>query len=198
MQIVIAVKDHATEPLKRLHGSLAPSKRAGLMAVLGRTGEKVYRAHFRKREMTTPNKMGWPRQHFWARIAKATAYDASKTTADQAVVAISDPALAAKIDGATIRPKAGRRMLAIPMRAEAYGIMPSSGQIPGLFLLGGKNGGALYLGKRDGGKFNNLALYYRLVPKVVVTADPNALPRVADVSAELLQTAVSYINRNLS
>lgn len=196
VSIVLKVDDHASPVLNQAREMLAPGKRRGLMAVIGRKGQEVYRRHFRARDAENRNKQGWPRQHVWASIARATAYDPSQTTDDRAVVVVSSPILSAKVAGAVIRPTNGRRMLAIPMRAEAYGVMPSSGIIPGLRLLGGR-GGALYLGKREDGGFRNLVFYYRLVPRVTIPADPRALPPADQVGQALAETAISYVGRAL-
>lgn len=197
MSLTFKVTDTATAQLDQIRAQIAPGRRRGLMLVLGRQAQTIFRSHFRSREADSPNKKGWPRQHFWSGVAKVTALDSSQTTDSKAVVAISSPAFAAKVHGATILPTGGRRMLAIPMRAEAYGVRPSSGIIPGLVLLGGKSGGALYLGKRAEGGFKNLMLYFRLVPRVTVRADSRALPSVAHVESELMKTASSFLERSM-
>jgi hypothetical protein len=192
---VTITHDTATARLAELHAAIAPGRRQGLMNVLGRTAEKEYRSWFRTREMTSANKKGWPRQHFWARISRATAFSASQTTDSQATVVISDPAIRAKVRGAVIRPTGGRKALAIPLRAEAYGVRPSSGIIPGLFVVGGKAGRPAYLAKREAGGFRNLTLYYRLVSSVTVPADPQALPDSSAVSRALVLAAAQFLLR---
>ena len=188
--------DAKTAALAELHLQLSPARRPAFMGVLGKTGEKVYRQHFQTRETDSPNKMGWPRQHFWRRIKQATAYDPSRTTADTATIVVSDPALAAKIDGAVIRPTGGRRLLAIPMHRDAYGHRPSDGTIPGLIFVGGRFGQSMYLARRNGqDRFGNLEFFYRLVPQAVVPRDPRALPERAQVGAALATAARAFLGR---
>src|SRR6266511_3008197 len=129
------IKDTATPELRAM---IAKAGRA-LMAALGKRLEVTLRQYFKVRGQR-PQKRGWPKQHFWdRRIRNATAL--SSMTEHEVSVKIADPAFAAHYFGATIRPKE-KQMLAIPLRAEAYGIQPSSGLIPGLFVIrriGGRN-----------------------------------------------------------
>src|ERR1035437_8163482 len=161
------------------------------MKNIGVRAEAELRGWFYKRDAENPNKMGWPRQHFWNRIAQRTAFDPSKTTENTATIAVADPALAAKVNGATIRPTPPRKMLAIPMNAEAYGILPRSGLIPGLFVFRSTHTNGAYLVRREGNEknFGNLTFYYRLVPEVTVPKDPSALPPTAELGAKLGETA---------
>ena len=125
--IQINTSDGASPALARITASLTDRK--PLHAVLGKRGEIEARAHFESRN-SEPNKQGWPRQQFWARIRTATAF----TSADDsgAVVTIADPAINQKIYGGTITPKEGT-YLALPAIAEAYGRSPRS--LPNLTAL---------------------------------------------------------------
>jgi hypothetical protein len=188
------LRDEATPALSSLHASLAPARRRALCGVLGKKLEGVYRAWFRSREADSPNKMGWPRQHFWSRIAKATAFDPSQTTAERAVVVVSDPAIGMKVTGGTIRPKQAK-FLAIPLRPEAYGVRPSARTIPGIFFVRSKGANGGFLATHEG---KALRVYWRLVAKVTQQADPRALPPQGQVAAELLRTASSFVARQRS
>jgi len=203
MSIIVTLgRDEATREVNRLHSQLAsPDQQRALMKNLGVRAEQELRGWWMRRDAETPNKMGWPRQHFWARIAKRTAFDPSKTTERSATVVVADPALAAKVNGATIRPAAGSvnpetgkpvRNLAIPMNAEAYGVLPRSGLIAGLFFIRTAHGA--FLVRRDGpaGKSANLTFFYRLVPSVTVPKDPQALPPAAQLGAALVETAQDW------
>jgi len=181
----------ATASLDELHAKLAPGKRRPLMQRLGRRAENLYRDHLNAREASSPNKQGFPRQHFWGRLRDATHFDETAVTDDEAAIRITDRAINAKIYGGTWGPRPGKKNLAIPLRGEAYGTQPSSGLIPNLFLFRPKKGG-VYLGKNEGG---TLTAFYRLVPRVTVPADPNALPDQSTVAAAILQRARNYVSR---
>jgi hypothetical protein len=200
--IVKARRDEASRDVALVHDLLtSPEAQRDLMKAVGLRAEQELRAWFVRRDSENPNKMGWPRQHFWSRIAKRTAFDPSKTTADSATVVVADPALAAKIDGATIRPTQGRRALTLPMNAEAYATgSPGDkehSRIPGLFVLRLTATNGAYLVKKEGtGKFANLTFYYWLVPQVTVPKDPQALPPAAQLGAALGATAQAFFRRH--
>lgn len=190
----IAILDKgATQSLDELHAKLAPGRRRPFMRVIGLKAEKIYRGHFSAREGDSPNKKGWPRQHFWARMRLATALNYEGVSDDTAAIVIRDRAINAKIHGGVIRPRE-KKFLSIPLRAEVYGTRPSANLVPGLFFLRsrlGKGGG--YLVKKEGKK---LVAFWRLTPRVTVSPDARALPPRDTVAEGILQTACSYVRRN--
>jgi hypothetical protein len=187
-------RDEASAKVAQVHEALSPNQRIGLMQVLGVSAERELRAWFTKRDADSPNKKGWPRQHFWARIAKRTAFDPSETTSNTATIAVADPALAAKIYGATIRATGNpAKNLAIPMQAAAYGVLPRSGIIPGLFYIRKTNGNGGFLVARQG---KDLTFFYRILPQVTVPKDPQALPPADQLGTALAATAESFFRRN--
>ena len=186
------LRDEATPALQALSNQLAPARRRPFAMVLGRKAEGIYRSWFRRREATAGNKKGWPRQHFWARMAKRTALLDAQTTAERAVVTVADPAIQMKIHGGTIVAKQAK-FLAIPLRREAYGVRPSARTIPGIFFLRSKRTGA-FLVRKEG---NALRAYWRLVARVTMRPDPQALPPRSQVSADLLRTGEAFVARSL-
>jgi len=84
----VQVRDTATPALRNALEKL--TNRQPLLAALGRGLEKDLREHFLVRN-AAPNKRGWSKQNFWARIRSATAFTGA--TADTATVAIADPAI---------------------------------------------------------------------------------------------------------
>jgi hypothetical protein len=196
--IVNLTHDDASRDVAAVHAKLAsPEQQRALMNVVGVRAEMELRAWWIRRDAENPNAMGWPRQHFWARIAKRTAFDPSRTTERAATVVVADPALNAKIHGAVIKPTntispvtgKPRRALALPMNAEAYGKLPSSGLIPGLFVFRSASGGAFLVKKEGSGPTANLTFYYRLVPSVTVPKEPQALPPADQLGGALSETA---------
>lgn len=186
------LRDEATPALQALSNQLAPARRRPFAMVLGRKAEGIYRTWFRRRESTSGNKKGWPRQHFWARMAKRTALLDAQTTAERAVVTVADPAIQMKIHGGTIVAKQAK-FLAIPMRREAYGVRPSARTIPGIFFIRSKRKGA-FLARMEG---QALRVYWRLVARVTMRPDPQALPPRSQVSADLFRTAEAFVARSL-
>lgn len=197
-------RDDATRDLGNRHAQLAePAQRKALMSVIGVRAEQELRSWWTKRDADSPNKMGWPRQHFWAGLARVTAFDPAKSTENTATVVVAHPAIAAKINGATIKPTGAispitgkpTTRLAIPVHADAYGHWPRSGRIPGLFVwTGGKdNDAAAYLAAKVNGV---LVLFYKLVRSVTVPKDPRALPPADEMGRALAETAGDWFARN--
>ena len=87
---------------------------------------KTLRTHFRFLDRR-PNKRGWKKSHFWQKIASDTVFAGADES--KAVVAIGNSSgskFAAKVFGARIRPKSGKKFLAIPAIEARYGVSPSS------------------------------------------------------------------------
>ncbi|MDR3229468.1 MAG: hypothetical protein LBT53_08695 [Puniceicoccales bacterium] len=128
MQLKFTVQNLATPRLQKLIGKL--QKRQPLLSKLGKATEIELRRWFAQRNQE-PNANGWPKGHFWARIRRATAFVGADN--NTAVVSIADPAFAHKLTGGTIRPRAGRKNIAIPLTPEAKKTgNPSSGLLAGL------------------------------------------------------------------
>ena len=138
MPYAVTITDLATPKLKAILAALQPAQRQAMLQRLGEELERQLKAHFLQREANTPNKQGFPRSHFWAKVSDKTAL--REVTANRAVVGIASAPFRQKLRGGTIRPGPGKRLLAIPTRAAAYGTRPSANTIPGIFLMrkGGK------------------------------------------------------------
>jgi len=187
----ITVTDEATQAeLARLASTVDGPRRQGLMQVLGKTHEQTLHRHFLRKNQK-PNKRGWKKTNFWPRIRRATSYTGATTS--NATIAIGDPAIAAKIYGATITPRRSK-FLAIPMDESVYGVRASAGTVPNLFFIprkGSKPGGFLVQSQGD----DSLRFFYFLTPKVTVPKDPTALPTEAESGRALVEAAQDYIAR---
>lgn len=199
------VRDSASPTIAALIESL--ENRTPLHAAMGKRAEIEYRDWFETRE-NEPNKKGWPKQHFWARIRTATAY----RSADEAgaVVGIADPALAQKIHGGTITPKEGT-YLTIPAIAEAYG--HSARSFDFLQFRRFKSGAAalvetdrtlLKFGRKrkdgtrnlsDEGRSQRGRVWYWLARSVTQAADPRASPEEAAMQTALLDEVGMFFER---
>ena len=190
MSKFVEYRDLATPKLKSMLLQLQPTQRRSLLVRLGKELEVQLKKYFAQRDQEG-NKRGFPSQHFWARQVRAkTAF--REATADKATVGIDSPPFRMKLTGGTIRPGPGRRFLAIPVRPEAYGVLPRAGTIPGLFPIRSKILGKAWLATQEGGA---LRFYWRLVPSVHQNPDPRALPPVAELRAALEQRADKEIAR---
>lgn len=196
MKIKVEIEDQELRrKMAELRASTDGPKRRALMLVLGKGLEQDLQKHFRRRD-AEPNKKGWKKQHFWSRMRKATSLTGA--TKDGATVTIADPAMAAKVHGATIRPTGGRKYLAIPAREEVYGTEPGkkgSQLIKDLFVRRAKKTGKPYLARRE--EDGSLAAYYWLVRKVQMPADPRALPPEAALGEAATKRATSWILRRM-
>ncbi len=186
IKITIPV-DEASPKIAKIREAL--QNRRPLHAELGQTAVKGLRDHFLSRPA---NKKGWPRQNFWSeRIRNATALTAFDDAG--ATIVIDDPAMAQKIYGGTIRPGPGKKYLAIPAIAEAYGKSPL--QVDGLIPIFGHRGAGtgLLIKKQPGSKIGTA--WYFLVKSVTQQADAEALPPEAAYRAALLATVDDYFAR---
>lgn len=193
MDLLFQYRDLATPKLKAIIFQLEPSQRRAMLARLGKQLEVLLKAHFalRESEPSHATRQGWAKQHWWAREVRAkTAF--READDKRAIVGIDSRQFAHRANGGTIRPGPGKRALAIPLRGEAYGVLPRSGIIPGLFPVRSKVLGKAWLAAREDGA---LRFYYRLVPSVTQEADPRALPPVADMQAALEARAQKEIER---
>ena len=185
--IRLNLTDTATPALRAAMEKLSPEGRARLNKAAGARITRTLVDHFRAREKE-PNKRGWAKQHYWSRIAKATAL--VQADEKQATVTVADTSILLKIFGGTVKPKTAQA-LAIPMREEAYGKMASEWPDDTFFRFVSKSGKA-FLAKREG---NALRLYYRLVKSVRHKPDPRAIPPIALLMAEVEAVAVRHLGQ---
>lgn len=168
---VKAAKGASVEQIEALHKKLSDAK--GLNTAVGKAFEKTLRTHFRSLDRR-PNKRGWKKSHFWQKIASDTVFAGADES--KAVVAIGNSSgskLAAKVFGARIRPKSGKKFLAIPAIEARYGVSPSSLDKNELQFRRTRKGGLLGQIRADG----TMQVHYWLVRKADTPRDPDALPK---------------------
>lgn len=168
---VKAAKGASVEQIEALQKKLSDAK--GLNTAVGKAFEKTLRTHFRSLDRR-PNKRGWKKSHFWQKIASDTVFAGADES--KAVVAIGNSSgskLAAKIFGARIRPKSGKKFLAIPAIEARYGVSPSSLDKNELQFRRTRKGGLLGQIRADG----TMQVHYWLVRKADTPRDPDALPK---------------------
>ena len=168
---VKAAKGAQVEQIEALQKKLSDAK--GLNTAVGKAFEKTLRTHFRSLDRR-PNKRGWKKSHFWQKIASDTVFAGADES--KAVVAIGNSSgskLAAKVFGARIRPKSGKKFLAIPAIEARYGVSPSSLDKNELQFRRTRRGGLLGVIRADG----TMQVHYWLVRKADTPRDPDALPK---------------------
>lgn len=168
---VKAAKGAQVEQIEALQKKLFNAK--GLNTAVGKAFEKTLRTHFRSLDRR-PNKRGWKKSHFWQKIASDTVFAGADES--KAVVAIGNSSgskLAAKVFGARIRPKSGKKFLAIPAIEAHYGVSPSSLDKNELQFRRTRKGGLLGQIRADG----TMQVHYWLVRKADTPRDPDALPK---------------------
>jgi hypothetical protein len=185
METTLTIQDDTTPKLQKLISKIR--QRQPLMLRLGKVLQVELRAHFRAKD-ATPNARGWPRKHFWRHVREST----SQPTADndQAIVTITHPGFAHKVEGGEVYPSEAR-YLAIPLTAEASKAgYPRDKAIPGVFRPKGHD----VLGISKDGHFISL---WALKRHVTHREDPTALPPTATLAAKLLSTADDYVTAAL-
>ena len=168
---VKAAKGAQVEQIEALQKRLSDAK--GLNTAVGKAFEKTLRTHFRSLDRR-PNRRGWRKSHFWEKIAADTVFAGANES--KAVVAIGNSSgskFAAKVFGARIVPKSGKKFLAIPAIEARYGVSPSSLDKSELQFRRTRRGGLLGVIRADG----TMQVHYWLVRKADTPRDPDALPK---------------------
>lgn len=190
MLLKFTVKMRAGEDARRIERLAAKlSDAQKLNAAVGRGFERTLRRHFRELDKR-PNRRGWRKSHFWEKIAADTVFAGADD--NRAVVSIgsdSGPKFAAKVFGARIRPKGGKKFLAIPAIEARYGVSPSSLDKSELQFRRTRRGGLLGVIRADG----TMQVHYWLVRKADVPRDPQALPKKETVLSAAKKTISLYI-----
>ena len=190
MLLKITVKMRAGEDARRIERLAAKlSDAQKLNAAVGRGFERTLRRHFRELDKR-PNRRGWRKSHFWKKIAADTVFAGADDS--RAVVSIgsdSGPKFAAKVFGARIRPKGGKKFLAIPAIEARYGVSPSSLDKSELQFRRTRRGGLLGVIRADG----TMQVHYWLVRKADTPRDPDALPKKETVLADAKKEISKYL-----
>lgn len=204
--IQVSVIDKVSPALK---AQMRSAQSGDYLKVGGRGIANLARAHFDKLDQERANELGGKRTHFWRGVKKSV-QNPVIAGASTAVVAINHVGFRQRLQGGVIRPgrsmnpRTGRptRFLAIPLRAEAYGIRPAertdldfvpakdSGLGSGVagLLVESRQTLVSKVRRKDGIRFRakeergGLALY-ALVTRVYQAPDPSVLPTNAQMTA---------------
>jgi hypothetical protein len=164
--------------LKRDAG-MAPA----LLDAAGRGVSNLVIRHLRARN-ARPSRPGWPKSEYWATAARSVKTDVA---GHKAVVSIYAPGILLRLHGGIVRPKAGKKALAIPMRPEVADVWPSEYDPKKLFLIARKALGKAWLAQRE--KNGHITILWRLVRQTRHKADPTVLPTDAALGDAALSAA---------
>lgn len=181
----ITVKVETTKPLAQLPDPARLNKAAAIAV------SALVRNHFLERNSATPARPGWPRTGFWGAAAEATEWEAD---AGSAVITIKHPGVRLRFLGGIVRPKPGRKMLALPLRPEFAGVNPREKwpDKKGGFVWQSPNK-KLFLAFRDGAGILRLA--YHLVARTTHRPDPSVLPTPSRIEAAAKTAQQRIIDR---
>ena len=134
--------------------------------------------HLRERNgRTAPNRHGLPKSNYYAEAAESITTEVSEA---EAVVQIRQPGVGLHWKGGEVRPRPGKKALAIPVDARVATIWPSEAQ--------GSSGGSEYAliwpKGSDHGWIKDAEsgdLLWLLVPHVRIPADSDVLPGIEEM-----------------
>jgi len=187
--INISVTDQATPILAELHREL--TDRTGLNKYIGASAEAGTRLHIRRAAQdrhATADKLGARRTGYLSKRAELVQGTGDKTGAE---ISVTGAIFKRTFGPVTIRPRA-KKMLAIPMRAEAYGKRP--GEFGDLFIFRSRQG-RLFLARQAGE--GRLHFLFLLKAVVVLPQDRGLLPSDEQFGQLAELAARGYLNKRL-
>ena len=144
--------------------------------------------HLRARNgATAPNRNGLPKSNYYAKAAQGDSVR-SMVAGNVAVVEIGHPGISLHYEGGTVRPRPGKRALAIPVDASVATIWPSEAAGIGTGGADDEPYALVWPKGSDHGWIKDTEtneLLWLLVPHARIPADPTVLPS----DAEILQAA---------
>ena len=202
----LKVTDLVTPTVAAVARGLAPEK---LGPVIGRSAVNVWRGHLFDLNRTRPNKLGGARTGFFAQAARSANFRAEGD--GSVIVSVNSVGIAQRFFGGTIRPKAGKKYLTIPVAPEAYG--KTAREFPQLVLVFGRGGQPIALatpstrtvqtttnkrGKTVQQATGRLGvIMFRLVKSVTQKPDPTVIPTAAVFDAAVGHDVDAYTARLL-
>lgn len=202
----ITVEGQSNKALADLYKDRLP---AGLHESIAKAAADVFRTHFKELDQTRANDLGGKRSHFYWNASQSVQ---GIPTADGAEVVINHLGLRQRWLGGTIYPVNARK-LAIPARAESYGIPPKD--FPGDLVVITFRSGAMALvkdeqthttdqfgnylikssakGQRKSRKRTIGLVEYWLVDQVTQDPDPDVMPSPEDILNAVTEATEEFI-----
>ena len=190
LNFTVKVNEGASlKAVKKLEAKLAD--KTALNKYVGMGFARTLQRHFKTLDKR-PNKRGWRKLGFWRGIANATSFlSANESGATVSVSGVEGSMFAAKVFGARITPKGGKKFLAIPAIEARYGVMPSTLPQGELQFRRTRKGGILGKMRADG----KMDVHYWLVRSAKVPADKDALPPLEAVRADAINSISTYLHK---
>jgi hypothetical protein len=189
LSINIAVTDKATPILAELHREL--TDRTTLHKYIGAASEAGTRLHIRKAAQarhTTADRLKATPTGYLTKRAELVQGTGNKEGAE---ITVTGAIFKRTFGPVTVRPRA-KKMLAIPMRAEAYGKRP--GEFGDLFLFKSKQG-RLFLARQAGE--GRLHFLFLLKSVVILPQDRGLLPSEAQFGQLAELAARGYLRKRM-
>lgn len=126
--------------------------------------------HFRQKDRAEPNAKGWARSHWWNRVASSVT---SRIEGESAVADIREPGALLHWKGGTVRPRPGRKALAIPADPSVAGVWPSERGREDTFAFWPKGKAYGFIAEKGG---KPLHVLWWLVGATHHAPDPGVIP----------------------
>lgn len=203
----IKLSEGGQSELMRL--SMGLKRPEALTKAVARQAANLLRRHYRAVDARRPNRLGGPRQHWWARVASSVQNPVLRSPGE-AVVAVTAPGIALRAKGGTVRPVQAAA-LAIPIDRESYGVWARDWEAghPGrpLFQIRSPRGTFLAArvgdsrraaARREGAQSQvrerpRIKVLYVLKRSAKIGRDPDALPHGEDFEGRLLDFARQWV-----
>jgi hypothetical protein len=202
---VIGVKTSISDRATPVTLAIAASVQTDLLKpIVGRAGVNVFKRHFNALDRSEPNALGGARTHFYRRVANSAHFD---EVGDGVVVSVNEIGVRQRIVGGTIRPKAGKKFLTIPVAPEAHG--KRAGQFTDLVVIWDRNGRPVGLGQKDnsqigtsrGGKVTGASgvhMLYRLAKSAQQQPNPSIAVSMLELGAGVKSSVNAVIDRQVA
>ncbi len=164
----------------------------GMLRAVAKRAEGELKAHFYRRDLDSPNKLGGTRKHFWKAVGDSVTVGLSDARGE-IFLAVTHPHFAQKVYGGVISVKRAQA-LTIPVTAEAYGKTTKEFEADTglrLFLLRTRKGPTLAARVKGA---NNVKVQYLLKSSVTQSPDPRALPDMNELEEAIMETACNELS----
>ena len=150
----------------------------------GRGAFNLVKRHLVKRNLSRPKRGDFPHSGYWAKRKVS-----SRVSGTAAVVEVGAPGdgVALHYYGGTVRPRAGRKYLAIPQDRSVWNVKPSEYR------------GKLFMKRKKGAKSGVICdrktgkTLWLLVPKATIKADKTVLPEMSEIVVAAQKAATAAV-----
>lgn len=208
LAIEIEVKGNASAAIQRAAEFVTPAR---ISAIVGTSAADTFQRHFYQLNSERPNALGGTRSNFYTNAGDGTSW--RQESEGSVVISIASLGIAQRFFGGTIKPKAGKKYLTIPARAEAYGRAAGSfkdlvvvfghGRKPIALARAGQTTIGFRKNKESGARraFSKGAaggeIMYWLKTEVTQQPDPSVLPPTEKIFEQIERDVTEQFNREV-